>query len=87
LGLLSHGVNSQPGEYFITICTYEKEEILGEIVQDEMRLSQEGIIAQQCWKEMPNHFKNVELDEYENKMRRFAAQHSQASGCQTISME
>jgi putative transposase len=55
---------SQSGEYFITICTHEKEDILGEIVADEMKLSQEGIIAQQCWKEIPSHFENVELAEY-----------------------
>ena len=29
-----------------------------------MRLSQEGIIAQQCWKQIPRHFENVELDEF-----------------------
>jgi hypothetical protein len=55
---------SQPGEYFITICTYNKVYILGEIVADEMRLSREGIIAQQYWRQIPSHFKNVELDEY-----------------------
>jgi REP element-mobilizing transposase RayT len=55
---------SRPGEYFVTICTYEKEYIFGEIIADEMHLSQEGIIAQQCWKQIPNHFEYAELDEY-----------------------
>ena len=55
---------AQPGEYFITICTYEKEDTFGEIVADEMRLSQEGRIAQQCWRQIPSHFEDVELDEF-----------------------
>jgi putative transposase len=55
---------SQPGEYFITICTFDKEYKFGEIVAEEMRLSPEGIIAQQCWKQIPRHFENAELDEF-----------------------
>jgi len=55
---------SQPGEYFITICTHEKEYKFGEIVAEEMRLSQEGIIAQQFWQQIPRHFENAELDEF-----------------------
>jgi putative transposase len=55
---------SQPDEYFVTICTYNHECLLGEIVNEEMRLSQMGIIAQQCLMEIPSHFPNVELDEF-----------------------
>ncbi len=55
---------AQPGEYFITICTYEKEDTFGEIIADEMRLSQEGRIAQQCWRQIPSHFEDAELDEF-----------------------
>ena len=29
-----------------------------------MKLSDEGAIARQCWLDIPNHFENVELDEY-----------------------
>jgi REP element-mobilizing transposase RayT len=38
--------------------------IFGEIDDDEMRLSQAGTIAEQCWEEIPKHFSNVELDEF-----------------------
>jgi REP element-mobilizing transposase RayT len=55
---------SQPGEYFVTICTYNHECVLGTIVKEEMKLSQMGAIAQQCLIETPKHFPNVELDEY-----------------------
>jgi putative transposase len=55
---------SQPGEYFITICTYDHKCILGEIINDEMRLNEVGKIVEKCWKEIPSHFMNVELDEF-----------------------
>jgi REP element-mobilizing transposase RayT len=55
---------SQPGEYFITICSLNHECIFGEIVEEEMKLSPQGMIAEQCWKEIPNHFKNMELDTF-----------------------
>jgi putative transposase len=55
---------SQPGEYFLTICTNNHECIFGNIIHEEMKLSPEGKIAQRCWEEMPKHFSNVQLDEY-----------------------
>ncbi len=55
---------SQSGAYFITICTYNRECLFGKIVDDKMILNQYGEIANQCWLEIPNHFPNVELDEY-----------------------
>jgi putative transposase len=55
---------STPGEYFVTICTHEHICILGNIVDEEMRLSEEGLIAKQSWEELPNHFKNIKFDEY-----------------------
>jgi REP element-mobilizing transposase RayT len=53
-----------PGEYFITICTHNHECLLGEIVKEEMQLSQIGTIAHQCLTEVPKHFPNAELGEY-----------------------
>jgi REP element-mobilizing transposase RayT len=53
---------SQPGEYFVTICTKNKECLLGEIVDEEVLLSPIGKIAKQCWEEIPEHFDNIELD-------------------------
>jgi putative transposase len=53
---LSHGVNSQLGEYFLTICTNNHECIFGNIIHEEMKLSMEGTIAQRCWEEIPKHF-------------------------------
>jgi len=53
---------SQPGAYFITICTHNRACILGEVVNGEMQLSQYGNIANENWEDIPGHFANVEID-------------------------
>jgi REP element-mobilizing transposase RayT len=55
---------SLPGEYYVTICTHERECILGEIFDGEMKLNARGIIADKCWREITKHFENVKLDDY-----------------------
>ncbi len=55
---------SQPGEYFITICTYGKQNIFGTVNEDSVLLSPIGRIVKRCWEDIPKHFKNVELDEF-----------------------
>ena len=59
--------SSQPGEYFVTICTHDHECISGEIIQGDMNLSPEVKRAQLCREEMPKHFSNTQLDENKNK--------------------
>lgn len=55
---------SQPGEYFVTICTHDHECLFGTVADEEVRLSAIGEIAKNCWKEIPKHFLNVDLDEF-----------------------
>ena len=55
---------SQPGIYFITLCTQNHECLFGEILNGEMRLNEFGKIAHQCWLEIPQHFPHVQLDEF-----------------------
>ncbi|HOO14890.1 MAG TPA: hypothetical protein PKU90_02960 [Candidatus Paceibacterota bacterium] len=55
---------SQPGIYFITLCTQNRECLFGEILNGEMRLNEFGKIAHQCWLEMPHHFPHIQLDEF-----------------------
>ena len=55
---------TQPGAYFITICTHEREPLFGDVVGGEMHLNDAGRIAEQCWLDIPNHFPHVELDEF-----------------------
>jgi putative transposase len=55
---------SQPGEYFITLCTHKKICAFGEVVEDMVLLTRMGEIAGRCWEEIPKHFPMVELDEF-----------------------
>jgi REP element-mobilizing transposase RayT len=55
---------SQAGEYFVKICTQNHECKFGNIVNGEMHLNDFGMVVEDCWKGIPLHFKNVELDEY-----------------------
>ena len=55
---------SQPGEYFVTICTQGHICLFGSIEKEEMCLSSNGEIAKRCWEDIPKHCTGVELDEY-----------------------
>ncbi|MBF8294528.1 MAG: transposase, partial [Bacteroidetes bacterium] len=55
---------SQPGEYFVTMCTKDREDLFGEITGGEMKLNEVGEIAVKCWKEIPQHYPNIKLDEF-----------------------
>ena len=55
---------SSPGHYFITICTKNRECLFGNIVQNKIVLSDMGKIMERYWREIPDHFNGVKLDEY-----------------------
>jgi putative transposase len=55
---------AQPGAYFVTICTANRQPILGEIVNGAMRLSAAGRIVEQEWRRLVRHFPNIRLDAY-----------------------
>ncbi|MDY6788319.1 MAG: transposase [candidate division WOR-3 bacterium] len=61
---LSNYDYSQQGAYFITICTYKRRYLFGEIINNEMNLNQAGLVAKKCWNNIPNHFPEVSLDAY-----------------------
>ncbi len=52
------------GAYFVTICTFQKEAILAEIVDRAASLSSLGNVVQECWQQIPEHFPHVNLDEF-----------------------
>ena len=53
---------TQPGAYFVTICTHERTCLFGEVVDGVMVLNAYGRIAQACWESIPDHFPHVQLD-------------------------
>lgn len=55
---------TQAGAYFVTICTHRRECLFGEIVDGKIQLSLAGQAVMVIWQNLPNHFANVELDEF-----------------------
>ena len=55
---------AQPGAYFVTVCTYQRECLLGQIEPGQVVLSDAGEIARSVWNGLPNRFPSVGLDEY-----------------------
>lgn len=55
---------SSPGYYFVIICTQNKEELFGKIKSGSVKLSEYGKIVNQIWKDIPNHYSNIEFCEF-----------------------
>jgi len=53
---------TQPGAYFVTICTHGRLEMFGEVVQGEMRLNEYGQIAAARWRWLADQYPYVRLD-------------------------
>ena len=51
---------TQAGAYFITICSYQRGHIFGEVVNGEMKLSKFGLVAKQQWDKLPKRFPYIE---------------------------
>ncbi len=52
------------GIYFVTICTFQRDLIFGEIAQKQIYLSEIGQFVALVWQEIPSHFANVALDSF-----------------------
>ena len=55
---------SKEGLYFITFCCQNRRHLFGEIISGKMMLNDAGKIAEKCWLEIPDHFKNVILHDF-----------------------
>ncbi|MBM3472944.1 MAG: hypothetical protein FJX75_06745 [Armatimonadetes bacterium] len=55
---------SQPGEYFVTLCTQDREVRFGEIVREQMRLSHVGEVIEERWRAVEAKFPTVTLGPY-----------------------
>ena len=55
---------SQAGMYFITICCQNRQCVFGKIENGEMILNEYGKIVQMVWNELPQHYANIQLDEF-----------------------
>ena len=55
---------SQAGGYFITICTYHREYLFGQVINHQMMLNKTGETVKQWWLKLEDKFINVKLDNY-----------------------
>jgi REP-associated tyrosine transposase len=55
---------SSAGAYFVTIVTWHREMLFGDVANREMKVNQRGKIAHECWRLIPEHFQHVELGTY-----------------------
>jgi len=53
---------SQPGHYFVTLCTKDRTHWFGEIKDGEIVLNEYGSILQKQWNWLPEQYPYVELD-------------------------
>ena len=52
------------GAYFVTICTHHKQAIFGQNKSGVVELSPYGEHVERAWREIPEHFPAVYLDEF-----------------------
>ena len=55
---------AQSGSYFVTICTYDRQLLFGDVTNGEANLNEFGQIVESAWFDLINHYPHVELDEF-----------------------
>jgi len=55
---------SAEGAYFVTICTRNRECLLGDVMKGKMRLNELGRMVQTVWDGLPERFPTVQLDAF-----------------------
>ncbi len=55
---------TQPGAYFVTICTQHGECLFGNVTETTMVFSHAGCMVQAIWEQLPQRFLPIELDAY-----------------------
>ena len=55
---------TQPGAYFVTICTFQRQCLFGDITADTMRSSALGEVVADAWRAIPGHDPHVDLDSF-----------------------
>lgn len=53
-----------PTAYFVTILTWQRRPVLGQVIDHAMQLSETGMLAQREWLRLAQRFSQVELDTF-----------------------
>jgi hypothetical protein len=54
----------QAGAYYVTICTWQRELLFGEVVEGRVHLNRMGVIVLRAWRDLPRHYPHLELGEF-----------------------
>jgi len=55
---------SQPGAYFVTVCTHNRECLFGHIQENVMVMNDAGRMIEKWWQELPRKYPIVDMDAY-----------------------
>jgi REP-associated tyrosine transposase len=55
---------SQPGSYYVTLCTQAKSHLFGHIVEGEMHRNELGDFVALCWEWLAERYLYIKLDEW-----------------------
>ena len=55
---------SNPGYYFVTICTKNRMRLFGDVVQGQMLLNDAGTMIQTVWQTLQQLYTSIRIDEF-----------------------
>jgi putative transposase len=55
---------TQPGAYFVTVCTHRREFLFGDVVNGEVVMNGFGAVVDYQWRQIPRFSPNTMLDEF-----------------------
>lgn len=55
---------ADPGSIFVTICTHDRQRLLGEVRDGQMVHSPAGLLVSRSWMDMPDRFQTVDIDAF-----------------------
>ncbi len=53
-----------PGAYFVTICTFRKACLFGQVTDDRVSLSAAGSMVAETWSQLPQHYPAIRTDAF-----------------------
>src|SRR5262245_18293285 len=56
---------AQPGYYFLTICSYGRQEFFSKVIQQRSQLLEYGKVVSDCWTNLNIVFQFIALDAFE----------------------
>jgi REP-associated tyrosine transposase len=55
---------SQPGMYFVTVCTFGRALLFGNVVEGKVWLNDAGRATGEVWAELPRYYSGLEIDAF-----------------------